>query len=65
MPPTQTSASERGQLGDPLRAERLQLLGEALERMAAHVEAERFLLAGELLALGPRRRVGQRGRRRG
>ena len=53
-----------GQLGDAPGAERLQLLGEAIERMAAHVEAERFLLDGELLRLGPGRRVGQRDRRR-
>ena len=65
MPPTQTSASDAGELGDALRAERLQLLAEALERMAAHVEAERFLLEGELLRLGPRRRVRQRDRRTG
>ena len=35
-------------------------LGVALDRMAAQVEAERFLLERELLALGPGRRVGQR-----
>ena len=32
MPPTQTSASDAVELGDAPRAERLQLLGEALER---------------------------------
>ena len=66
MPPTQTSASDAVELGDPLGAEGLQLLGEALERMAAHVEAERFLL--ERRAAAPRstaaRRAAGRPRRR-
>src|SRR6185436_9223345 len=34
-------------------------LAEALERMAAHVETEGLLLEGELLRLGPRRRLRQ------
>ena len=38
--------------------------GVAIDRVAAPVQAERFLLEGELLGLGPRRRVGQRHRRR-
>jgi hypothetical protein len=42
-----------GQLGDAPGAERLQVVAEAVERVAAHVEAERLLLAGELLHLGP------------
>ena len=49
MPPTQTSASELVSSAIAPRAEGLQLLGVAIERMAAHVEAERLLLAGELL----------------
>ena len=49
-----------GQLGQALGAEGLQLLGEALERMTAHVEPERLFLDGQLLRLGPRRGVGER-----
>ena len=44
------------------RAELLQRRRVAIDRMAAPVEAERLLLEGELLGLGPRRRVGQQGR---
>ena len=36
------------------------VVGVAIDRMAAPVEAERLLLERELLGLGPRRRVGQR-----
>src|SRR4029078_10834993 len=50
------------EIGDALRPEDLQLLAEALERMAAHVEAERFLLEGELLRPRPRRPLRQRDR---
>src|SRR6185437_1510099 len=45
---------------DSLRAERLELVAEPLERMAAHVEAERFFFERELLRLGPWRHVRQR-----
>ena len=60
MPPTQTSATDVASSRDALRAEGLQVLAEALERMPAHVEAERFLFEGELLHLRPRRNVRQR-----
>jgi len=41
--------------GDGFRAEQLQRVGVAIDRMAAPVEAERLLLEGQLLGLGPRR----------
>src|SRR6185295_7987942 len=52
------------EIGDTARAKRLQFLAEPVERMAAHVEAERFFFSRELLDLRPRRRLGK-GRGRG
>ena len=49
-----------GEFRDAPCAERPEFVAEALERMAAHVQAERFLLERELLRFGPWRRVGQR-----
>ena len=60
MPPTQTSASDAGQLGDALRAERLELVAEPFQRMAAHVETQGLLFERQLLRLGPRWRIRQR-----
>ena len=60
MPPTQTSASDCVSSRERCAPNAFSSLGEALERMAAHVEAERFLLERERLRLGPRRDVGQR-----
>ena len=64
MPPTQTSASDAVSSATRCAPNVFSSSAEALERMAAHVEAERFLLERELLALGPGRRVGQRHRHR-
>ena len=50
----------RGEIGDAPGAERPEIVREALQRVAAHVEAERFLLAGKLLDLRPRRGLRQR-----
>ena len=69
MPPTVTSSmtsragapsSSSGDLGahqvaDRARAEGAQVGGEAIDRMAAQVQPERFLLVAEPLHLGPRR----------
>ena len=65
MPPTQTSASEVVSSRDAPGPERLHRFGEALERVPAHIEAERFLLERELLDLRPAGRVGQRHRAAG
>ena len=45
------------ELGRPARAERLQLARVAVHGVAAKVQPERFLLEGQLLGLGPGRRV--------
>ena len=50
------------EIGNPPRAEGLQLRAVAIERVPAHIEAKGFLLAGELLRLGPGRRIGKRRR---
>ena len=53
-PPDPDVRFRRGQLADAARVEDFHLLGEAFHRVAAHVKAERFLLEGQLLRLGPR-----------
>src|SRR5262249_53212543 len=51
-----------GQLAHRFCAELSQRRRIAIDRMAAPVQTERFLLEGQLLALGPRLRLGQRHR---
>src|SRR4029077_20398973 len=48
------------ELGDPLRAEVLQRLRVAIDRMTAPIQTQGFLLESQLLGLAPRFRVGQR-----
>ena len=51
-----------GQLGDALCAERLELVAEPFQRMAAHVETQGLFFERQLLRLGPRWRIRQRDR---
>ena len=65
MPDAQTSAADAVRSATRLAPNAASSAAETIERMAAHVEAQRLLLPRQLLRLRPGQSVGQENDRRG